>query len=33
MEYLPESLDDFINSRGPEHKEEMIAVTAVKILE
>jgi serine/threonine protein kinase len=33
LEYLPESLDDLIMSRGPAHKFLMITTVAVKMLE
>lgn len=33
MDYLPESLSDFINSEGPENVEKMIAEVAVKMLD
>ena len=33
MDYLPESLEDLINSRGPDGKDEMLAEVAVKMLD
>ena len=33
MDYLPESINDFINSEGPENVSKMIAIVAVKMLD
>ena len=33
MEYLPDSLEDLVMSGGIEHKEEMLAIVAVKMLD
>ncbi len=33
MKYLPESLEDLIKSKGEGKREEMLASTAVKMLE
>jgi serine/threonine protein kinase len=33
MTYLPESIDDLVNSKGPEKKDEMILEVAVKMLD
>lgn len=32
IDYLPESLEDLIMSRGENHKLEMIAIVAVKMI-
>ena len=33
MTYLPHSINDLVNSKGPEHKEEMIYEVSVKMIE
>ena len=33
MEYLPDSLEDLVMSRGADHREEMLAIVSVKMLD